>query len=337
MTFTLDTIKIAPEHPLFAKSIQEQWNSFDPEHSLGDLEKMTIAYGSMTGMIPLELKTAMVLMCGDHGIAQYGVSAYPPEVTIQMIGGYVQGRAGANVLARHANTDIFITDVGVNADLSSWPLVRNFKVAYGTSDFTQGPAMSREQALQGIAAGIKMADEAIDKGYNLLATAEMGIGNTTSTAAITSAILHLTPEETVGRGTGINDARMLIKKKVVADGLACNQPQGEDGLDVLSKVGGYDHAGLAGLIIGGACRGVPTMVDGVNATAAALIAFKLFPETAKFMFCSHLSAEIAHRKMLQVMQLEPIVDAGMRLGEGTGASLAIVILNNALQIFNKAR
>ena len=333
----LDEMKIEPTSTDIKNDIYHKWDLMDkPQNSLGNIEKMVAKYGSMIGNeFPDELKPAMLLMCGDHGIAKYGVSAYPPEVTIQMINGYMRGTAGANVMARHANTDLFVVDVGVNADLTNLKGVRNEKVAWGTEDFTKGPAMTKNQAIKALQAGIKIADECIDKGYNLLVTAEMGIGNTTSTAAIASAMLNLEPELTVGRGTGINDERMQIKRRVVAEGLAVNSPIADDALDVLCKLGGYDHAGLAGMIIGGARRRVPTMIDGVNATAAALIAWKLYPECSEYMLCSHLSEEIAHKKMLSQLNLHPIVDAGMRLGEGTGASLAIVVLQTALGLYNE--
>ena len=333
----LDEMKIEPTSTDIKNDIYHKWDLMDkPQNSLGNIEKMVAKYGSMLGnKLPDELKPAMLLMCGDHGIAKYGVSAYPPEVTIQMINGYMRGTAGANVMARHANTDLFVVDVGVNADLTNLKGVRNEKVAWGTEDFTKGPAMTKNQAIKALQVGIKVADECIDKGYNLLVTAEMGIGNTTSTAAIASAMLNLEPELTVGRGTGINDERMQIKRRVVAEGLAVNSPIADDALDVLCKLGGYDHAGLAGMIIGGARRRVPTMIDGVNATAAALIAWKLYPECSEYMLCSHLSEEIAHKKMLSQLNLHPIVDAGMRLGEGTGASLAIVVLQTALGLYNE--
>ncbi len=335
MTVFLDEIKIEPRSKEIEREITHKWDLLDkPQKSLGNVEKMVAKYGAMLGTVfPNTLKPAMLLMCGDHGIAKYGVSAYPPEVTIQMINGYMRGTAGANVMARHANTDLFVVDVGVNADLTNLKGVRNEKVAWGTEDFTKGPAMTKEQAIKGLQAGIKVADECIDKGYNLLVTAEMGIGNTTSTAAIASAMLKLEPELTVGRGSGINDERMQIKRRVVAEGLAANKPVSNDALDVLCKLGGYDHAGLAGMIIGGARRHIPTMIDGVNATAAARIAWGLYPECSDYMLCSHLSEEIAHKKMLSQLNLHPIVDAGMRLGEGTGASLAIVVLEMALGLY----
>lgn len=269
------------------------------------------------------------------GIVQQDVFLFSDSVTHNIA--YAKPEAEQSEVenaARLAAADKLI-DAGTAFDLSAMPKVHQEKVAWGTEDFTQGPAMTVEQAEKALKVGMKVADECIDKGYNLLVTAEMGIGNTTSTAAIVSAFLGLPPELTVGRGTGINDERMAIKRKVVADGLAKNQPRLGDAMDILCKVGGYDHAGLAGMILAGARRRIPTMVDGVNATAAALLAYGLEPACADYMLCSHLSAEISHAKMLEVLRLTPIVDAGMRLGEGTGASLAIVILQMAINTYKE--
>lgn len=332
----MEEIKIPALDVQSMQAVREGFAKMDkPAADLGKLEEMVVQFAGMTGgKLPEKLKSAMVLMCGDHGIAKYGVSAYPQEVTRQMINGYMRGTAGATVLARHAQADVFVCDAGTAFDLSDLPKVYQKKVAWGTNDFTQGPAMTREQAEAGLKAGMEMAELCIDQGYNLLYTGEMGIGNTTSTSAIVSAYLGVDPLLTVGRGSGINDERMKIKRQVVIDGLAKNKPVQGDAMDVLCKVGGYDHAGLAGVIIGAARRRVPVMVDGVNATAAALLAYGLYPECRDYMLCSHLSSDISHKKMLEILQLLPIVDAGMRLGEGTGASLAIVILQAALDIYN---
>ena len=332
----MEEIKIPALDVQSMQAVHEGFAKMDkPAANLGKLEEMVAQFAGMTGgKLPEKLKSAMVLMCGDHGIAKYGVSAYPQEVTRQMINGYMRGTAGATVLARHAQADVFVCDAGTAFDLSDLPKVYQKKVAWGTNDFTQGPAMTREQAEAGLKAGMEMADLCIDQGYNLLYTGEMGIGNTTSTSAIVSAYLGIDPLLTVGRGSGINDERMKIKRQVVIDGLAMNKPVQGDAMDVLCKVGGYDHAGLAGVIIGAARRRVPVMVDGVNATAAALLAYGLYPECRDYMLCSHLSSDISHKKMLEILQLLPIVDAGMRLGEGTGASLAIVILQAALDVYN---
>lgn len=332
----MEEIKIPALDVQSMQAVREGFAKMDkPAANLGKLEEMVAQFAGMTGgKLPEKLKSAMVLMCGDHGIAKYGVSAYPQEVTRQMINGYMRGTAGATVLARHAQADVFVCDAGTAFDLSDLPKVYQKKVAWGTNDFTQGPAMTREQAEAGLKVGLEMADICIDQGYNLLYTGEMGIGNTTSTSAIVSAYLGIDPLLTVGRGSGINDERMKIKRQVVIDGLAKNKPVQGDAMDVLCKVGGYDHAGLAGVIIGAARRRVPVMVDGVNATAAALLAYGLYPECRDYMLCSHLSSDISHKKMLEILQLLPIVDAGMRLGEGTGASLAIVILQAALDVYN---
>ena len=332
----MEKIKIPALDVQSMQAVREGFAKMDkPAANLGKLEEMVAQFAGMTGgKLPEKLKSAMVLMCGDHGIAKYGVSAYPQEVTRQMINGYMRGTAGATVLARHAQADVFVCDAGTAFDLSDLPKVYQKKVAWGTNDFTQGPAMTREQAEAGLKVGMEMAELCIDQGYNLLYTGEMGIGNTTSTSAIVSAYLGVDPLLTVGRGSGINDERMKIKRQVVIDGLAKNKPVQGDAMDVLCKVGGYDHAGLAGVIIGAARRRVPVMVDGVNATAAALLAYGLYPECRDYMLCSHLSSDISHKKMLEILQLLPIVDAGMRLGEGTGASLAIVILQAALDVYN---
>ena len=316
----MKNIIIPPLDMQMAQKIRENWKRMPkPAEHLGKIEDMVVELGAMTGKeLPEKLKSAMVLMCGDHGIAKYGVSAYPQEVTRQMINGYMRGTAGATVMARHAKADVFVCDVGTAFDLSDLPKVYQKKVAWGTEDFTQGSSMTREQAEAAIQVGIDMADMCIDQGYNLLYTGEMGIGNTTSTSAIASGYLGLDPLLTVGRGSGINDERMKIKRQVVIDGLARNMPKEGDAMDVLCKVGGYDHAGLAGVIIGAAARRVPVMVDGVNATAAALLAYGLFPSCRDYMLCSHLSSDISHKKMLEILQCTAIVDAGMRLGEGTG-------------------
>lgn len=333
----MEKIIIPPLDQQMAQKIREGWRRIDkPAESLGKIEDMVVEFASMTGKeLPEELKPAMVLMCGDHGIAKYGVSAYPQEVTRQMINGYMRGSAAATVMARHAQADVFVCDVGTAFDLSDLPKVYQKKVAWGTEDFTQGAAMTREQAEQALQVGIDMAQMCIDKGYNIIYTGEMGIGNTTSTSAIASAFLGLAPELTVGRGSGINDERMKIKRQVVIDGLAKNQPELGNAMDVLCKVGGYDHAGLAGVIIGAAKNRVPVMLDGVNATAAALLAYGMYPACRDYTFCSHLSSDISHRKMLEILQCSAIVDAGMRLGEGTGASLAIAVLRAAINVYNK--
>ena len=333
----LEDLYIEQPNQQIREEVLKNWQSvLLPDEDMGILADLTADYLMMTdGRGIRGVKPVMLLMCGDHGICKYGVSAFPQEVTLQMINGYGRGTAGANVMARHAGADIIVVDVGTNFDLQAFPHVRQCKIAWGTEDFTHGPAMTKEQAIAALETGMRIADEAIDHGCNLLETGEMGIANTTSTAAIAAGFLDLPAELTTGRGSGINDERMKIKTEVVRRGLEVNKPKPGDGMDVLCKVGGYDHAGLAGMILAGAARHVPTMVDGVNATAAALIAYGISPNCAKYMLCSHLSSDVSAKKMLEVLGLKPIVHAGMRLGEGTGASLAISILRSALDTYRK--
>lgn len=316
---------------------QAQFDSLvTPPKSLGTLEDLAILYAGMVGEAwPPIPKKAVILMAGDHGVAAQGVSAFPQEVTVQMLYNYLHGGAGANVLARHAKADMFIVDVGVGAGLIDDPRIIKRKIAYGTKDFTRGPAMTRKQAIAGVLTGIEIANMAIDHGYNLFTLAEMGIGNTTSSAAIAAVYTGLTPEQAVGRGSGIGDKRLALKIDVVKRGLMLNQPDKNDPLDVLSKIGGYDIAGLAGVILGGAARRVPSFIDGLIATAGALVAYQLAPKARDYMLCSHLSAEPAHAKMLEVLGLQPVLDMGLRLGEGTGACLGMTLLDAGLKVLHE--
>lgn len=307
-----------------------------PQGSLGELETILCQYAGMTGQqLPVIPHKAMVLMAGDHGVAAHGISAFPQEVTVQMIYNYLTGGAGANVLARHADADLFIVDIGVRVDLMNHPQIINRKIAYGTADFSQGPAMTRAEAIKALEVGIEIGNMCIDRGYSLFGLAEMGIGNTTSTAAIAAVYCDLPAEQAVGRGSGIGDGRFKIKIEAVKRGLMINKPDKHDAIDVLAKVGGYDHAGLAGVILAGAARRVPTVIDGCNATAAALIAAGLAPQAKQYMLGSHLSAEQSHRRMLEVLGIKPIIDLGMRLGEGTGAALAMTLLDGGIKILHE--
>ncbi|MDR3349062.1 MAG: nicotinate-nucleotide--dimethylbenzimidazole phosphoribosyltransferase [Acidaminococcales bacterium] len=336
----LASIKIPALDEKARQAVRRRWSKLSQyERGLGKLEDMAASIGAMTGREPRILKKAMILTAGDHGIARYGVSNFPQEVTVQMIKGYLRYAAGANVLARHAgirNQDLFVVDIGVNADLLPHPQLINKKVAYGTADFTKGPAMTDEQAFLSLKAGFDVASKCIDAGYEMLVLSEMGIGNTTASAAIASVFTGLPPERTVGRGTGIGDRRMAIKRQVVEEALRVNKPQKGEPLKVLAKVGGYELGGLAGVLIAGAARRAPVFIDGLNATAAALIAHGLFPAARGYMLASHLSAEIAHKAMLDILRLEPVLTAGMRLGEGTGAAVVVSLLDAAIAVLNKA-
>lgn len=327
--------KIIPVEAEIKDQIEREFREACPEaDELGGLIGLVANYGAMSNMrYPDKVKKAMMLMVGDHGVAKYQVSAFPQEVTLQMTKSYLRGDAPANVMARFGNLDVVITDVGMNFDVASYTGMNHRKIAWGTQDFTQGAAMTREEAIQSILIGVELTLEKIDAGYGLFVLSEMGIGNTTSSAAIAAAFCGLTPDEATGRGTGVGDDRLKIKKDVVAQGLAVNQIYSQDAVDVLSKVGGFEIGALAGVVLGAAIGRKPVIVDGYIATAAALIAYQLAPISREYMIGSHLSAEPAHGKMLEKLGLSPIINMGMRMGEGTGAALVAHILDGALEIY----
>ncbi len=332
----LEKIKaIKPVDQEIEKKIRENFYNSCPEaKELGGLVNLVAKYGAMRGTeIPEISKKAMMLMVGDHGVAKYNVSAYPQEVTYQMTRGYLKGIAPANAMARHAKMDVVITDVGMNFDMSAFEGMNHRKIDWGTKSFTQGPAMTREQAVESILIGMELTEEKVGEGYGLFVLAEMGIGNTTASAAIAAAFCGLTAEEATGRGTGVGDDRLQIKKNIVAKGLEVNRPNPADPLDVLSKVGGYEIGALAGVVLGAARKQVTVLVDGYIATAAALIASHLEPTCRDYMIGSHLSAEPAHAKMLEKLNLPPVINMGMRMGEGTGAALVAHILDGILKVY----
>lgn len=309
-------------------------NLTKPPGSLGRLEEMVRQYAGVTGeeqpSIPAK---CMVLMAADHGVARLGVSAYPVETTVHMTRNYLLAQgAGANALAKFCGADMVVVDLGVAGDLDDVPGLWRRKIARGTADFTCGPAMSRAQAIQALETGIEIVADRAGKGYRCFSLGEMGIGNTTASAAIAAAFAGLTPEQATGRGTGISDGRLGVKIEAVRKGLAVNRPDPADGIDVLAKVGGFEIGGLAGVILGAAAHRCLVVIDGFNASAAALIAASLAPGARDFLMASHLSAEPAHNKMLELLGLEAYIDMGLRLGEATGASLAMSLLEVSVKM-----
>jgi nicotinate-nucleotide--dimethylbenzimidazole phosphoribosyltransferase len=260
-----------------------------------------------------------------------GVSAWPSEVTVQMLQNFVAGGAAINVLARYIGAKVVLVDVGVKGQLAL-PAVHSCKVRPGTANMTKGPAMSKEEAAKAIQVGFSQAQMAIDQGANLLATGDMGIGNTTPSSAILAAFSGMPVTKVIGRGTGVDDNGLQKKIAAVEKALAVNQPDPRDALDVLSKVGGLEIAAIAGVILGGAARRVPVLVDGFISSAGALVAAKLAPKARNFMLASHLSEEPGHRYMLELLDLKPILQMRMRLGEGTGAVLAMPMVEAACKI-----
>jgi nicotinate-nucleotide--dimethylbenzimidazole phosphoribosyltransferase len=283
--------------------------------------------------IPKLQHKVIVTMAGDHGVAREGVSAFPQEVTAQMVLNFLRGGAAINVLARHVGARNVVVDMGVAADLAPDPALVSRRVAPGTASITRGPAMSREQALQAVLAGAEVVqEEAAARGLDILGTGDMGIANTTPSAAIAAAITGHSPRDLVGRGTGLDDAGLALKTQAVQQALDVNQPDPNGALDVLAKVGGFEIAGLAGAILGTAALSRPVVVDGFISTAAALIAVGLAPQVKPYLIASHRSQETGHRLMLEWLGLHPLLDLDLRLGEGTGAALGIFIAEAACRI-----
>jgi len=328
--------RIRPLDDAAMRSAQARLDSLTkPPGSLGKLEAVAVqAAGAMGEAIPDLSRKAVIVMAGDHGVCEEGVSAFPAEVTPQMVLNFLGGGAAVNVLARHAGADVVCVDIGVNADLSHPQLVSR-KIRRGTANIAKGPAMSREEAIAAIRVGFDVVAELAGTGTRVFATGEMGIGNTTPSAAILIALGGLTPEQAVGRGTGIDDERLLLKRSVVERALATNAADPADPLDVLAKLGGLEIAGLVGVILGAAAHRALVVVDGFISSAAALIAGRLAPGCVPYMIASHLSLEQGHRDMLETVGLSPMIHMDMRLGEGTGAVLAFHFLDAAGKIMRE--
>ncbi|MCL4234505.1 MAG: nicotinate-nucleotide--dimethylbenzimidazole phosphoribosyltransferase [Deltaproteobacteria bacterium] len=307
-----------------------------PRGSLGVLETIVERIGLIQNTDrPCVDRTRIVTFAADHGVTARGVSAYPAAVTPQMVRNMLAGGAAVSVLARHVGAESVVVDIGVNDPLEDAPGLVRKKFAFGTRDMTIGPAMARAQALAAIATGIGLAQDAADDGVNLLGTGEMGIGNTTSASAIFSALLGLSPRDIVGRGTGIDDDALARKIDAVETALRVNAPDARDPLTVLAAVGGFEIAGICGLILGAACRRIPVVVDGFISTAGALVAERLAPASREFMIFSHLSDERGHAAVLDAMGARAILNLSLRLGEGTGAALAFSLIRAALKLVDE--
>jgi nicotinate-nucleotide--dimethylbenzimidazole phosphoribosyltransferase len=284
--------------------------------------------------MPLFERKAVIVMAGDHGVCEEGVSAFPAEVTPQMVMNFLSGGAAVNVLARQAGADVVCVDIGVNADLEHPQLVSR-KVRKGTANLAKGPAMSTEEAVQAVLAGAGVVRELYDRGYRLFGTGDMGIGNTTPSAALLAVLGGVPVAEAVGRGTGVDDAGIARKVSAIERGIAANRPDASDALDTLAKLGGLEIAGIAGVILGAAALRCPVVVDGFISSAAALVAARLAPLAAKYMIASHLSHERGHARLLETIGLKPVLQLDMRLGEGTGAALLFPIIDAAGRIMRE--
>lgn len=307
-----------------------------PRGSLGHLETLSIQLaGVMQNPRPRVRQPVIITLAADHGIARQGVSAYPSAVTTQMVLNFVNGGAAINVLARHIGARVVVGDMGVNAEFSPALEIAHKKIARGTRDFSQEPAMTRAEAERALEAGIEIVHGEIAGGADLIGTGDMGIGNTTASSAIVACITHCPPQEVTGRGTGVDDAALRNKIALIERALALHKPDERDAVDVLCKVGGFEIGGLAGVMLGAAARRVPVVIDGFISGAAALLAFTLAPQVREYLIPAHRSVEIGHRVVLEHLGVNPLLDLDLRLGEGTGAALGMSICIAAAKLLDE--
>ncbi|HUL20575.1 MAG TPA: nicotinate-nucleotide--dimethylbenzimidazole phosphoribosyltransferase [Thermodesulfobacteriota bacterium] len=307
-----------------------------PQGSLGQLEFLSVQVaGIKRNPKPRIVHKVIFTLAGDHGVTKEGVSAYPSEVTPQMVYNFLRGGAAINVLARHVGARVVIADLGVASPLERHPDLRDKKVAMGTQNMARGPAMSKEEAIRSIEAGMELVEEELSKGIDILGTGDMGIGNTTASSAITAALTGAEVAAVTGRGTGVDDKGWEKKVKVIQKALELNRPNPKDAIDVLSKVGGLEIGGITGVILAGARHGIPIVLDGFISGAAALIAAALSPHVKPYLIASHQSVEGGHKIILDHLGLKPLLNLGLRLGEGTGAALGISLVEASLKILDQ--
>jgi nicotinate-nucleotide--dimethylbenzimidazole phosphoribosyltransferase len=329
--------RIRPLDRSFEVEAQKRLDSLTkPQGSLGKLEELARRVAGIQGKVPPRLgRKLLFVFAADHGITEEGVSAYPKEVTAQMTYNFLRGGAAINVLARHYGVEVEVIDVGVDYEFSEPRGLRNCKIRRGTSNFSRGAAMSRPEAMQSIETGIRLVEEIASENLFLLGAGEMGIGNTSSAAAILCALTGAAPRDVVGRGTGIDDPTWRRKVVAIERGLELNRPDAKDPLDVLTKVGGLEIGAMTGVILGAAAVQIPMVLDGFISGAAALLAQRLCPPVQDFLFASHLSPEAGHKFMLEALKLAPVLDLAMRLGEGTGACVLMGLTEAAARLLGE--
>ena len=328
--------RIQPVDTSRSNEIQAQLDNLTkPQGSLGRLEELAKKYCMITGRDkPRVRKKIIFTFAGDHGVTEEGVSAYPKEVTPQMVFNFIRGGAAVNILAKHAGADVIVVDMGIDYDFEPMKGLEIRKIGRGTKNMAKGPAMTRDEAELAVLAGIDLVEKYKD-GLDIIGTGDMGIGNTTPSSAIVSVITGADPAKVTGRGTGIDDAALRNKVSVIRKAIDLNKPDRHDALDVLAKVGGYEIGGIAGLVLGAALYRIPVVVDGFISTAGALIAAELCPFVKGYMIAAHQSVEIGHRTTLEHLEQIPLLDLNLRLGEGTGAALGISLVEAALKILGE--
>lgn len=323
--------KIRPLDEAAMEACRQKWDSIaHPLHSLGKLEDMLVQIAGITGDIRVDLKKkALVPMCADNGVVEEGVTQTGQEITALVCENFLQTKAVSSIMCKTVGAEIFPVDVGVATDVS----ILNRKIAYGTKNMVKEPAMTREQAIQAIETGIEMVETLKEKGYRIIATGEMGIGNTTTSSAVASVILGRPVEDMTGRGAGLSSEGLNRKIHAIRKAVALHQPDPKDGIDVVSKVGGFDIAAIAGLFIGGAALQVPIVIDGVISAVGALVAATICPETKGYMIPSHVSKEPAGHLLLEALGKEAPLHCDMCLGEGTGAVTFFPLLDIATAVY----
>jgi nicotinate-nucleotide--dimethylbenzimidazole phosphoribosyltransferase len=325
--------------PLSHEWFERAWERLDnltkPRKSLGVLEEVAARVVAIRRGASPELKKKMVyVFAGDHGVVEEGVSAYPQEVTMLMVKNFLLGGAAINVLARHAGAEVEVIDIGVNADLRGLPGLRHMKIRNGTNNFLKGPAMEPDEAIRAIQVGFELALEAKEKGVYMIATGEMGIGNTAPSSAVMACLLPCDPFEVTGKGTGLDEQGVLNKVGVIRRAISFHKYP-TDPIEVLYRLGGLEIAGICGLCIGGAYSGLVTIVDGFISSAGALVAMRMNPAIKEYLVFSHCSSERGHGVMLKREGIRPLLDLDMRLGEGTGAALGMLVVEGALKIYRE--
>jgi nicotinate-nucleotide--dimethylbenzimidazole phosphoribosyltransferase len=304
-----------------------------PQGSLGRLEQLSVQLaGIQCKPVPQIKDKAIITMAGDHGVVAEKVGNWPQEVTAQMVYNFLKGGAGINVIAHQVGARVVVVDMGVATELESNPQLLSRKVSSGTQNMAVGPTMTEEQALEAVETGIEIVTDEVSKGLDIVGTGDMGIGNTTASAAICAVMTGRPVAEVTGRGTGLTDEQLVHKVEVIKQALQVNSPDPKKSLDVLAKVGGFEIGGLAGVMLGAAARHIPVVIDGFISGAAALIATALAPTLKDYLIAAHHSAESGHRLLLEHLGLKPLLNLDMRLGEGTGAALGIFLAETSARI-----
>lgn len=308
-----------------------------PPGSLGRLEELSIQLAGIQGKpIPQINNKAIIVMAGDHGVVAENIGNWPQEVTAQMVYNFLNGGAGINVIAYQAGARVIVVDIGVASNLNPNPQLISRKIDRGTQNISLGPAMTSEQAIKAVEIGIDIVTDQVTKGpLNIVGTGDMGIGNTTASSAICAVMTGKSVTEVTGRGTGLTDEQLARKIDVIKKALTINQPDRNQPLDVLAKVGGFEIGGLVGVMLGAASHHIPVVIDGFISGASALIATALAPALKDYLIAAHLSAESGHRLLLEYLELKPLLDLGMRLGEGTGAALGIYLAETSVRILSE--